>query len=187
MNKKIVFIVIALILLLGGGYYMSLKNNQSKATSSGSISETKDVFTSIKDAMSKKMTLVCEFKDETGISTKSYIKNGAVRVTTNNEASENKSGDIIIKDKKMYMWDIKTKQGFVYDIPDEEGEKGVGSTDETSQSENYLNMIDKYKDSCKVAAVEDSYFTPPTDINFQDMSKLLEDLKKQTPQLPQGY
>ena len=39
-------------------------------------------------------------------------------------------------------------------------------------------MIDQYKDSCKVATVADSYFTAPTDVNFQDMSKLLEDLQK---------
>ena len=115
-----------------------------------------------------------------------YNKNGAVRVTSIGGTTENQSSDIIIKDKKMYMWDLKTKQGFVYDIPDEEGGNNIGTeVNEVSQSESYLNMIETYKDSCKVSTVEDSYFTPPTDVKFQDMSKLLEDLKKQMPQIPQ--
>lgn len=174
MNKKIVFIVIALVLLLSGGYYMSLKSNKSKITTSNSTSETKSVFTSIKDALSKKLTLVCEFKDDSGVSTKSFLKNGAVRVSSTSE--------FILKDKKMYMWDLKTKQGFVYDIPDTTNAGTTGG--EINQSESYLNMIEKYKDSCKVATIEDSYFVPPTDVKFQDMSKLLEDLKKQIPASP---
>ena len=44
-------------------------------------------------------------------------------------------------------------------------------------------MIDKYKDSCKVASVEDSYFVTPNDVNFQDMNKFLEDLQNQMPQI----
>lgn len=188
-NKKTLIIVVLLLLaLVGGASYMKLKGNNAVNPGSNSTSGSKSVFTSVKDALSKKMTLVCEFKDEKNTSVKSYIKNGAVRVTSTGGTSENQSGDIIIKDKKMYMWDLKTKQGFVYDIPEEEGGNNIEtSVNDVNQSESYLNMIESYKDSCKVATVEDSYFTPPTDVKFQDMSKLLEDIQKQNPQIPQGY
>ena len=46
-------------------------------------------------------------------------------------------------------------------------------------------MIDKYKDSCKTAVIEDSYFSEPKDVKFQDMSKLLQDIKNQVPSFPQ--
>ncbi|MFZ3301578.1 MAG: hypothetical protein WA152_02600 [Microgenomates group bacterium] len=167
----VILIITVLVLVVFGVIYF----NSNKDNSSDSI-ENKSVFTSIKDALSKNVTLVCEFKDDSGVSTKSYIKNGAVRISS--------EGEIIMKDKKMYMWDVKTKQGFIYTIPDEEGDDIGATATEINQSESYLNMIETYKDLCKVASVEDTYFELPKDVNFQDMSKLLEDFKKQ---MPQGY
>ena len=188
-NKKTIFIIIAILLLclVGGASYIKLKGDSDNDDSGSKSTESKGIFTSVKDALSKNITLVCEFKDDSGTSVKSYIKNGAVRVSSTTASGSTQSGDIIMKDKKMYMWDLKTKQGFVYDIPDADtstdSKVGMTST-EVNQSESYLNMIDKYKDSCKAATVEDSYFTPPTDVKFQDMSKYLEDLKKQMPSIP---
>jgi hypothetical protein len=184
-SKKILFITVTILLLIlvGGASYMKLKDSNVKTDNS---SESKGVFTSIKDALSKNITLVCEFKEDNNVSVKSYIKNGAVRVTSSSDA--NQSSDIIMKDKKMYMWDEKTKQGFVYDIPESDGSssdnKITMNSNEVSQSEGYLSMIDKYKDSCKVATIEDSYFVVPSDIKFQDMSKILENLNKQAPPSP---
>lgn len=182
-KKTLIIIGIALAVVLIGGYFLNSKKDNQK--NENTKSDQKNVFTSVKDALSKNITLVCDFNDEQGTSTKSYIKNGAVRVSTSD--SLNSSGEIIMKDKKMYMWDMKTKTGFIYEVEDsEEGQTNqVGMTgSEVVKSEQYLDMIEKYKDSCKVATVEDSYFTPPTDVKFQDMSKLLEDLKSQMPSFP---
>lgn len=178
-NRKILITILLLLLVafVSGISYLKFKNNSSSQSESKDTTENKSVFTSIKDALSKDVTLVCEFKDETGVSTKSYIKNGAVRISS--------EGEIIMRDKKMYMWDVKTKEGFVYEIPDSEDNEIGATTTEINQSESYLNMIETYKDSCKVTSVEDSYFDLPKDIKFQDMSKLLEDLKNQMPQIPQ--
>lgn len=181
MNKKIIIILAVTLLLISGvvlfkGQKIGNKNN---VDSSGS----NNVFSSIKDALSKDLTLTCEFKDEKGNITKSYIKNGAVRISTSGD--DTKGGEIIMRDKKMYMWDEKSKEGFIYEIPDEDKDK-VGMTgQEINQSDAYLNMIDKYKDSCKTAVIEDSYFVEPKGINFQDMSKLLQDIKNQVPNIPQ--
>ena len=179
-SKKIIYVIVPLLLIVLIGYvsYIKFTNNKSVDNSISNKTDS-SIITSIKDALSKKMTLVCEFKDATGAQTRSYIKNGAIRVSLTDNSAENKAGEIIIKDQKMYMWDLKTKTGFVYDVPDNNSEV---SGNEVSQSESYLQMIDQYKDSCKVSAVEDSYFVPPVDVNFQDMSKLLEDMKKQIPQ-----
>ncbi len=181
MNKKIIIILVVTLVLLSG--IVLFKKPKAENKNSNGEDSTKNVFVSIKGALSKDLTLACEFKDEQGNSTKSYIKNGAVRISTNGK--ETQSGEIIIRNNKMYMWDPKSKTGFIYEIPDEE--KGnVGMTGEgINQSDRYLSMIDKYKDTCKTAAIEDSYFEEPKDISFQDMSKLLQDIKNQMPAIPQ--
>lgn len=165
MNKKKILIIGGLVVcFLGVGLLFRTKNKEE-----GTILQEKGVFTSIKDALTKNVSLTCEFKTPDGQTTKSYIKNGAVRVTSEDSTQ---AGEIIILKEKMYIWDTKTKQGYVYN--------NVTGTD-VVKSESYLDMIEQYKDSCKVAVVNDSLFTPPTDINFQDMSKILEDLQKQIP------
>lgn len=183
MNKKIIIILVVALLLISGVVLFKgqkMGDNDNKEISKGT---SKNVFTSIKDALSKDLTLTCEFNDEKGNTTKSYIKNGAVRIST--IGSDTKGGEIIMRDKKMYMWDEITKEGFIYEIPDEEkGNVGMTGQD-INQSEAYLNIIDKYKDSCKTAVIEDSYFVEPKGINFQDMSKLLQDIKNQVPNFPQ--
>ncbi len=179
-NKKLLIIIgiIALLLLVSGVMYS--KSKVYKAPESSESTETKGMFTSVKEALSKKMTLACEFSDDKGVVTKSYIKNGAIRVTTGDMADQ--SSEFIMKDDKMYMWNTKTKEGFVYDTPDANSDI---TNSQVNQSDAYLNMIDQYKDSCKVTTVSDSYFTLPKDVEFKDMSKMLEDLKKQMPQVPE--
>jgi hypothetical protein len=181
-KKNIILIVLLLTLILGGGYFFVSKNKVSNLSDTSLNKKDSGLFTSIKDALNKDLTLACEFKDENA-SFKSYIKNGAVRVTTEG-TQDGQSGEMIMKDNKMYIWDIKTNEGFVYDIPKEENGESqkVGMTgSEIADSKSYLDLIDKYKDSCKVATVEDSFFVAPSGVKFQDMSKFLEDLQKQVP------
>ena len=182
-NKRVLVtsILILLVLFVAGASYLKFRNNSNQLGNNTTVD--KSVFTSIKNALNQKLTLTCEFTDEYGNATKSYIKGGVVRVSMTGD--DKQAGEIIINNKKMYMWDDKKKEGFVYTIPDEpeDSQTGVTSQDIVS-SEVYLDTIEKYKDSCKVATLDDSFFTPPSDVKFQDMSKFLEDLKSQ---MPQGY
>lgn len=191
-SKKNLFLIVlalATLGLIGGFLYIKSTKNYSSFDSLNKLTDNKNsngLFESIKDALSKDLTLSCDFNDGNS-QVKSYIKNGSVRVST---VSDNNSGEMIMANDKMYIWDIKTKQGFVYDIPKSENgtNQEIGMTgQEVVSSEGYLDLIDKYKDSCKVATVEDSFFVAPSDIEFQDMAKMLEDLQKyQMPQIPNG-
>ena len=174
-DKKVLIIIVVIILLALAGGFIFLK---SKSLNVGPISSSptnKSIFSSVKDALTQKMTISCEFTDETGTLVKSYIKNGAVRITLVGAETDKSGGEIIMKDQKMYIWDTETKEGFVYDIAGEEGETGK----QVFNSDLYIDMIDKYKDSCKVATVADSFLVPPTDVNFQDMTKFLENIQNQ--------
>lgn len=184
-NKRVLItsILILLVLFVAGASYLKFRNNSNQLGNNTTVD--KSVFTSVKDALTKNVTLACEFNEDES-TFKSYIKNGAVRVSTT-ENTQTQAGEMLMKDNKMYIWDSNSKEGFVYDIPkDTEGDnEKVGMTGQAVvSSESYLDMIDKYKDSCKVATLDDSFFTPPSDVKFQDMSKFLEDLKSQ---MPQGY
>lgn len=186
MNKKIVLIgVLALMLVVGGVSYSRLKSGKFSFSSPSSSPKSEGAFSSIKDALSKSISLSCEFTDDTGRITKSYIKNGAVRITNKGRDTNNQAGEVIIKGKVMHVWDEKTKQGFVYES-EEEPDSSTSSSGNYNSSDgsSYLSMIDKYKDYCKVQAVEDSLFTIPEDVKFQDMSQFLKNIKSSMPSTP---
>lgn len=175
-KKTLIILVVAILIVVAGVFFIKAKgkNDLRKGESSG-------VIASVKDALTQNLTLACEFTDESGTSVKSYIKNGAVRVTSTGPSSV--SSEIIMKDEKMYMWDTTTKEGFIYTIEDDDSSNVGMSGKDVVKSESYLDLIDKYRDSCKVANLADTFFIPPQDVNFKDMSNFLEDLKSQMPQI----
>jgi uncharacterized protein YxeA len=162
MNKKIIIIVV-LILLLGGGVFV-LSQNKNGA-SSGNIVST------VKDAVSKTASMQCDYTDEQGRVSKTYIKNGAVRSDYTGKTAQD-SGSVIVTGKKMYMW-TADKKGFSYDIPEVTVTPGQNQAPESgNKKDEFMSGLDKYKDSCKAAIVSDSLFTPPSDVTFTDYSEM---------------
>lgn len=174
----IITVVILLLLALGGGYFL-LKGNKvsnpgeaQEAGVSPSPQSQENVFTSIKDALSKSLSLECSY-DTGGSKVTSYIKNGAVR-TNIAAANAQESGSIIIKDKKMYFWNGKT--GFLMELPDiNDLEKVATNTADKNAStgKDMIDNLEKYKDSCKPGVVSDDLFVPPADVKFTDFSKMM--------------
>src|SRR3989344_7062324 len=115
MNKSLPVIIVVILLLLGGGAFLAFKN---KPAQPGAVNtnvgqgQTQDgnVFTSIKDALSKSLSLECTYKDEKGTETKTYIKAGAVRLDAQSTAAGSEANSqAIFKDRKLYSWDPTTK------------------------------------------------------------------------------
>jgi len=189
--KKIVPVLVILLLLgIGGYFYMSSKGATPKTPfGSASNSTGGNVFTSIKDALSKSMSLKCVYKDEKGSETTTYIKGGAVRVMVTETGGDDQFGNIVMKDKKMYMWSDKIKQGFTLMIKEPENvspipETGNDGVKKGNDQESVLAQIEKYKDACKVEVIADSYFTVPTDVKFQDMDAFQKQMMKGIPTNP---
>lgn len=176
-QKNIILAGIALVilLLLGVGGFMVLNKDKSATLDdSSNTSEDKgNVITSIRDALSKSMTLECNYEDtENGIKVQAYIKNGAVRTNMTGKDAES-SGSTIIKDKKMYFWN--QQGGFMMEIPDVSiTPTEDDSSSQSSNPEDVIEGIERYKDSCKPAVVSDSLFTPPSDVKFQDFSEMMK-------------
>ncbi len=180
MKNKLTVIVVVLVLLGVSGYFLMPKSPSNTAVNKSG--ET--VFDSIKDAMSKSLSLKCVYKDEKGKETTTYIKGGAVRVMMQTDNDVNQPNNIVMKDMKMHMWSEAGKTGFVYTLNPENVTPGTGASADTDneQQASVLAQVEKYKDACKAEVVADSMFTIPTDVNFQDMSALQKQMMKGLPQ-----
>jgi hypothetical protein len=189
-NSKGMYLVIGVIVILlalFAFYFMSSKKNLT-----GPLGSTKggNVFTSIKDALSKSVSLECTFSDESGRKTTSYIKNGAIRADIVSSIAD-ESGSVILKDNKTYFWN--NKGGFVMTVkPDA---NTAGGNPVQSQGDSIMKDLEKYKDSCKASVVSDSLFTPPSNVKFTDLSELMKggglpipsvDMKQYQNSIPQG-
>ncbi len=178
-NGKIIAAVVVLVILGVGGYLFMNQNKTSQGTEGNSATTGNDgnVFTSIKDALSKSVSLKCEFEEE-GRKTTAYIKNGAIRSDVAGAKVE-ENASMIFKGDKFYVWTESPKQGFVMTVNPED----MDSTDEnveTGDIKGMMEAMEKYKDSCVPSLPSDSLFTPPTDVSFQDMSRMMEDLMAPT-------
>ncbi len=185
MKKNWLIIVVIIILLLGLGGFFILSSNKtptaSKATDNSRMGQsvtkpaTNSVISSIKDALMGSQSLSCNFTDERGIQTTSYIKNGMIRADI--VASDPKqSGSFLMRDKKMYFWNAQ-KQGFMSEFTpnyDEIAQDMSASKSAPQQNEEMIKSLEKYKESCKPVAVDENKFAVPTDITFTDMSKMMK-------------
>lgn len=140
-----------------------------------------NVFSSIKDALSKSVSLQCDYTDDSGRKTIAYIKAGAVRSDYTGKTAQ-ESGSIIIKDKKMYFWN--GKQGMMIQVDPSEMMGSITPSAQKTPSEqqkpgDVVNTLEKFKESCKPSVVADSLFTPPTDVKFTDFSEIMKTSTKQ--------
>lgn len=165
--KIVIIIIVVVVILLGAGFFLMNNPTLQKGLDMG----TGGKYSSIKDALTKSVSLECEYTDPEGASSHVWVKNGAIRADMTGGDTES-NGSTIIKDKKMYFWN--EKGGYVVTIPDVTPVEGMEDASTDNQSEDFLKDLEEYKENCKPAVVSDSLFSVPTDIEFQDMSKIIE-------------
>lgn len=165
--KKIGLILIAVLVLGGVGFLAVGRNRQSSTTTSGE--QAKGVFESIKDAMAKSLSLKCEYNVGTNKST-AYLKGKAVRI--DGSYAEKTNTGIIMKDDKLWTWDMVKKEGIIMPLNTNQDQ-----SENTSLTE-VIESLEKEKQFCKPAVVADSIFDPPSDVQFQDLAKMFENLPK---------
>ncbi len=161
----IVLIVVGVIVVAVGGFFMMNKDKM------GSMMSGSNAVTSIKDALTKSVSLECEYVDAQNVKSKYYIKNGAIRADMESSDPE-QTGSMIMKDRKIYSW--KGKEGFMMEIPESKDEGDSMNSKESNEADNLIKDLEEYKDKCKPSVVSDSLFTPPAEVEFQDMSKMMQ-------------
>ncbi len=167
--KKISPIIIIIFVVLAVGAIMFVSRNYTtkpgvNVTTEKKPGEKKEgVFDSIRDAISKSLSLKCEYKtDKT--KTVAYIKGTTIRVDSSG-TGKTKSG-AIIKDNKLWSWDVDKKEGVIMPLQMNK-DKGLSS-------EEIVNNLEKEKQFCRTAVFSDSVFNPPTDVKFKDLGALFE-------------
>ena len=181
-NKKkknpmmIVGVVIAFVVLLVGYFILSqnkTNNSTGKGEGTGVVQEEKgkgeSIISSIRDAMSKSMSLKCTY--EVGSQeTVAYVKGNKIRV--DNKDEDGKTSSMIMKDNKMWIWSSdREEEGIILSTEGVEGEQKITS------SEDIIANLEDQRQFCKVDSVSDSYFEPPQNVNFKDMSDLMKGLQ----------
>ena len=196
-----ILIIIAVVAFAGVGGYFYLHGKKPQVTPEAAQTQSKEggAFTSIKDALSKSQSLKCEYTDESGNKSTSYIKSGNIRVST--KSKDDKEGEVLSRTQgdavKTYFWDPATKKGTVFVISKQDTQAMQKQVQQNPQvqagnKDELIKSIEKYKQSCKAEAVSDSLFTPPTDVQFTDLQAEMkkaginmDDIKNQIKNLPQ--
>lgn len=177
----IILVVLAVILFAGmaGFFFLSQKKAPQKEATTTTMQPTPtatNAFTSIQDALSRSLSLQCDYQSSDA-STTAYIKAGSVRADTTSTKLKNTSS-LILKDKKVYMWSGTkgTMMTYDFDITPTVTPVAGKVTPTTQNPQDAIGMIEKYKESCKAATVDDALFVPPTNVTFTDMSKMMKSI-----------
>lgn len=184
MNKKVVAAIAAGIVIVGGIYFAMSKKSTDNQISGDSNTNTENtesggLFSSIKDAMQKGVALKCEYTDEEGQSSIAYIKGDKVKSIISNPSDKSGPNNFLMLNNSMYMWSTSTNQGFVIKVDEQAIEKskqqtqGLDNADKATNTD-IVGTLETYKDRCKPATVADSEFEKPSNVTFQDFSKLFQ-------------
>lgn len=188
MPKLPVILAVIIILILAGiGGYMIFGNksiqkqvaSDTTSTVSSPSPTSGNVISSIKEALAGSQSLQCDFTDEDGRKTTSYMKSGAIR-TEFIALDPKQSGSMIMKDKKIYFWNGKTGTIMTFDITTiaenitPQTPKTSPVTNTNQKPEDLVASLEKYKESCKPATVDDALFSPPADVKFTDLSAMIK-------------
>lgn len=180
MNKNL-FIGIIILLLLGGSYFYFSKSPVSpiKKALSGLIKGN------IQDLFARGANLQCTFKykDEENMSEGTIYVSGkkmaGIFSSTQADGTVFKS-NLIRDDQYGYAWLDGQTQGTKLKI---ETSESVIEDSENNKNEVFALDNKDINYDCKPWNVENSMFTPPTNVKFQDISLQVEKVKKTTEQL----
>jgi hypothetical protein len=131
--------------------------------------------TGLVDALLGNETMKCTYSDSYGEVTV-WAKAGKVRSEGfNYGASGNEKGGMINDGEYLYIWQESDKTGLKYKLSVFENEDSQGTMPSGVDPEAWAEAAQaQYQYSCKATNENDDIFTPPADINFDDMTQLLE-------------
>jgi len=133
--------------------------------------DNKNVFTSIKDAVTKQIGLKCEYEDEEGVKATTYIKGNNVYLESEVDSDEMKTKfKGIIKDQKYYLWSDENKQGMVFDLSkvETDEEQAEGTQTKVQSQEEIIAKLEQNKNKCRPENIAPSMFETPSDIKFME-------------------
>lgn len=180
-KQLMVAAVVVILLILGlGGFFLFSKQSPStqNQTSNATTGDKKSAMGSIVDLIKGGSNVMCNFNttdDENGYTNTGtiYISSGNMRgdfVTTKEGKATNMS--MIRNGNDNYIWGDEMETGIKMTISTED------LTEETNENSKYVDLNQKLDYKCNPWGVDQSKFTPPSNIKFTDLSKMMEETTK---------
>jgi len=120
----------------------------------------------------------CKYVNNQDQSTGEYlVKNNKYRVSGQNGASDG-SSTIISNEKGTYIWTLGDKQGIFYPKTEDSKEDKTTNTNNSEFDNDFdpEKLDNKEKIDCQKSLVDDSEFSPPSDVEFQDFTVMMNNL-----------
>lgn len=173
MNKKII-LVGALLLLIAGGYFMFTKSSKNSPDTSGQSANSAPK--SLKDLLTAGVAQKCTFSmtQESGNqSGTTYITNGKLRGDFTSQANgKTMETHMIVSGNTSYVWQEGEKEGFKSSFDPSTSVSGSEAQSASTTASLDFNKQGDYK--CSAWVVDESMFTPPSDVKFNDFSQLMK-------------
>ncbi len=173
-KSQILILIVVIAVVVIGVVLLVPKNKQSKETaqSTGLNEESATPATSEETNLPNQefsnVSYRCTYTAEGGLQFTTYAKGKNMR--TEVKMSDGDTNVSLYTNDKVYQWSEATKQGIVMAVEAAKGQSGT----EVQDPEEYLEeMRQKYNPDCKNMDLVDSLFVVPKDIEFQDVSQLL--------------
>jgi hypothetical protein len=144
---------------------------------------------SLKQLLTTGTSAKCSYEMD-GVKVETLVKDKKMRVKGIG-FGELGTGEMINDGETIYVWNNENKSGIKYNI---EELKSLGE-DEQQQKERFDQlpqgvddpqkwadeMEQKYQVSCEKISVDDAEFVVPTEVNFQDLTELIQNIKQFAP------
>jgi hypothetical protein len=164
--KKILVLLCAVLVLTSCG-----NKNQQQNQISGEQKQNQGIFSSIRDAISKSITLRCEYVDESGIKSINYIKGNMIRVDNAETGSDQIKFSALVKDNNLYLWNAGQNQGLVFSLDKLQNSNDVQMGDTAVHSvDDIINELEAKKDQCHTDTISDSMFELPANVTFSSFN-----------------
>lgn len=192
MNKKIWLAVVAVLILLGvGGYFVlgskkdSSNSSTQESSSSTEVASTKKSLNTSLDELAKLgENMQCSFThtdQSTGSVSSGTVYVAGAKMRGEFRVQDATSGEIkssMINDGTYaYTWIDSEKQGSKFKIP-ATGESTTAETGDSAQTNEPVNTDQSYEFNCDKWSVDESFFTPPADVEFTDLTAQQQQLQQ---------
>lgn len=127
----------------------------------------KGVFSSIKDAVVRNLTIKCKYKtDEDEFYM--YVKGKSAAIEgTNTVGGKTQNLKGVIKDYNYYIWAEGSKEGMVIDLTKVRDDDDIDINGKKVKSfDDVISALEENKQSCGTSTAPSSMFEVPTDVEF---------------------
>ncbi len=177
MNNKVIIAVVTAVIIIGGGVALYMANSSNMQQNETKKTETAQTTTktSLSELLEKGDPQKCTYSG----SNEGYEYSGTAYFSSEKQLrndykserdNESRDGSMIISDGSQYFWNNDDKKGFKTAVLADDTQQ----TD--SQSSDSVDTKAKFSFECEQWTIDNSKFTPPSDVTFQDLTQIMQNI-----------